>query len=338
MTDNGILYLDGDAVRAAMPDVATRIELAERTMLALVEDADLPPKIGVGARPPGSFGHAMPAWLRGASGDGSADLLGVKWVVGFPANGEQGLPAIHATVILSDPLTGIPAAILDGAPITADRTAAVSGVAIRHWGPGSRPGSRPDPTQAVKVAILGAGVQARSHLPVIGHLLPGAQVAIHDRHPERAESVAELARSTPGIAGARTAANAPEATMGADLVVTAIAFGPVRQTLRLAHLAPHALVVAVDYATSVHHEVARDAGLFLVDERGQFDANRSAGLFEAYPDPRATIGLALRQGLERPAQGRVLVSHLGVGLADLVFADAIVRAATAAGLGVRLTR
>jgi len=337
MTDDGILYLDSAAVRAAMPDVATRLELAERTMLALVDDADLPPKIGVDARPPGSFGHAMPAWLRGSSADGSADLLGVKWVVGFPDNGARGLPAIHATVILSDPLTGIPLAILDGAPITADRTAAVSGVAIRHWGPRTRPGADAS-GPPIRVAILGAGVQARSHLPVIGHLLPGAQLAIHDRHPDRAKAVAEQARSTPGIASARTASNAPDATQDADVVITAIAFGPVRQTVRLAQLAPDALVIAVDYATSVHHEVARDAGLFLVDERGQFDANRSAGLFEAYPDPRAIIGLALRQGLKRPAHGRVLVSHLGVGLADLVFGDAIARAATAAGLGLRLAR
>lgn len=334
MVQAEILYLDGAAVRAAMPDVGSRIELAERTMLALIEDADLPPKIGVDARPEGSFGHAMPAFLRGAASDGSDDLLGVKWVVGFPANSGHGLPVIHATVILSDPLTGVPVAVLDGAPITADRTAAISGVAIRHWGPGHAGRS----VHAPRVAIVGAGVQARSHLPVIGHLLPGAEVLIHDRHPERAEAVVEIARNTAGIAAAGTARTTHDATIAADVVVTAISFGPVRQTLRSSDLAPGALVIAIDYATSVHHEVARDAGLFLVDERGQFDANRTAGLFDAYPDPHATIGLAIRDGIARPQSSRVMVSHLGVGLADLVFGDAIVRNARAAGLGIRLPR
>ena len=334
MIDAGILYLDGAAVRAAMPAVGTRIELGEQTMLALIADAELPPKIGTDARPPGSFSHAMPAFLRGAPSDGSADLLGVKWVVGFPANGAHGLPTIHATVILSDPLTGLPVAILDGAPITADRTAAISGVAIRHWGPAARgiPGPR------IRVAILGAGVQARSHLPVIGHVLPGAEVVIHDRHPERAAHVAELARSTAGIGSAGIAANAHEATIDADVVLTAVSFGPVRQTLRNTDLAPNALVIAIDYATSVHYEVARDAVLFLTDERGQFDANRAAGLFDAYPDPHATIGLAIRDGTVGPPEGRILVSHLGVGLADLVFGNAIVEYAIAAGLGIRLPR
>ena len=326
-----ILYLDNAAVRAAMPPIEVRIDLAERAMVALIEDADLPPKIGVDARPAGSFGHAMPAFLRGPAADGSADLLGIKWVVGFPANAAVGLPAIHATVILSDPLSGLPLAILDGAPITADRTAAVSGVAIRHWAPAR-------PAEAAQVAILGAGVQARSHLAVIGHLLPGAAVRIHDRHPDRAAALAEIAGHTAGIGSAVTAASPAEATRNADLVLTVVSFGPIRQTLTTADLAPHALVIAVDYATSVHHGVALEAGLFLVDEAGQFLANRAAGLFDGYPDPGSTIGRAIRAGVPRPPTGRILVSHLGVGLADLVFADAIVKAATAAGLGLRLPR
>ncbi len=49
------------------------------------------------------------------------------------------------------------------------------------------------------------------------------------------------------------------------------------------------------------------------------------------------IGEAIAAGTPRPA-GRVLISHLGVGLADVVFADAIVRAAAAAGLGTILPR
>jgi ornithine cyclodeaminase/alanine dehydrogenase-like protein (mu-crystallin family) len=326
-----ILYLDDAAVRAAMPPVETRIDLAERTMLALIADADLPPKIGVNARPPGAFGHAMPAFLRGAVADGSADLLGIKWVVGFPANSGLGLPAIHATVILSDPRTGQPVALLDGAPITADRTAAISGVAIRHWAP--RIEDRP-----ARVAILGAGVQARSHLPVIGHLQPGAEIAIYDRHPERAAGLATEATAVAGVGAAKPASSARQATADADIVLTAVSFGPVRQTLTSADLSPAALVVAVDYATSVNHAVAREAGLFLVDERGQYLANRSAGLFEDYPEPGSTIGLAIRDGIGRPPAGRVLVCHLGVGLADLVFSDAIVKNATAAGLGIDLPR
>jgi ornithine cyclodeaminase/alanine dehydrogenase len=101
-------------------------------------------------------------------------------------------------------------------------------------------------------------------------------------------------------------------------------------------LGPDALVVAVDYATMVAASVAREAALFVVDEGGQFLANRDAGQFDGYPDPAATLGEALLSGTPRPPAGRVVVTHLGVGLADVVFGDAIVRRAEAAGLGTLL--
>jgi ornithine cyclodeaminase/alanine dehydrogenase-like protein (mu-crystallin family) len=103
-----------------------------------------------------------------------------------------------------------------------------------------------------------------------------------------------------------------------------------------AWLTPDALVVPVDYATYCAAEVARDAALFLVDQREQFLANREAGLFDGYPDPASTLGEAIVAGTTRPPTGRVVVSHLGVGLADLIFADAILRRAEAAGLGTIL--
>ena len=48
-----------------MPDLPERLRLADRTLRALVADAELPPKIAVHPRPAGSFAHAMPAFLRG---------------------------------------------------------------------------------------------------------------------------------------------------------------------------------------------------------------------------------------------------------------------------------
>ena len=60
-----LLYLDADDVRAAMPPVRERLDLARRTMIALVADAELPPKLGVHPRPKASHTAAMPALLRG---------------------------------------------------------------------------------------------------------------------------------------------------------------------------------------------------------------------------------------------------------------------------------
>ncbi len=324
-------YLAAADVRAAMPPIEERLRLAELTMTSLLTDAELPPKIGLHPGPADSFAHAMPAYLRGRADDRSGDGLGMKWVLGFPTNVPSGLPGIHATLLLNDPVTGVPIGILDAGPITAQRTAAVSGVAVARYAPAVE--GRPH-----RVALIGAGVQGHSHVPVLGHLLGGCDLQLFDADESRAETLAQAARSTEGIGSVAVAASARAAVAGADIVVTAAAFGPVRQVMTNDWLAPEALVVPIDYATYAAAEVARDAALFIVDEREQFLANREAGAFEGYPDPAVTLGEAILAGIRRPSSGRVVVTHLGVGLADVVFGLAILEAARRAGLGLELPR
>ena len=331
-------YLSAADIVASMPPVEERLHLAELTLVALADgSAELPAKIAIHPRGASSFGHAMPAHLRGTDPTGHDDLVGMKWVVGYPANGVPGgpgLPTIFATIVMNDASTGFPVAILDGGPITAARTAAISGVALRRFAPdlGSSSG------RGHRVGLIGAGVQGRSHLEVIGHVLPGTDLRVFDRDHARAEALVIAARTTPGIAAAHVAPGAREAVVDADVVVTVASFGPVHQVMTNDWLQPDALVVPVDYATYCAAEVARDAGLFLVDEIGQFLANREAGLFDDYPDPTTSLGAAILDGVGRPTSGRVVATHLGTGLADLVFGRAICRAAEADGHGTLIPR
>src|SRR4051812_25167657 len=181
-------WLSRDDVIAAMPPLEERLRLAELTMVALARPgaSELPPKIAIHPRPEASFVHAMPSHLRGD--DPAGDLVGMKWVAGYATNTALGLPGIHATVVVNDPQTGIPTAILDGGPITAERTAAVSGVGIRHFGPRRSAGGASG--DAVEVGMIGAGVQGRSHLAVFAGLLAGVRLRIFDRSPERAADLA----------------------------------------------------------------------------------------------------------------------------------------------------
>jgi ornithine cyclodeaminase/alanine dehydrogenase-like protein (mu-crystallin family) len=322
-------YLSAADVLTAMPGIDERLELAAQTMLALVGDAQMPPKIGVDPTPTDSFAHAMPAWMRGSEADGSTDLLGIKWVVGFPENASRSLPAITATTIINDALTGLPLAIMDAGAITAYRTAAVSGAAISRWGPRS----------AGPVAVIGAGVQARSHLPVIAHLLPGAHVRLCDRDPERlALLFGEVERGEHGRFGNVVAVSDPaQAVEGAALVLTIVSFGPARQALPQDAFRDDATVIAVDYDMCVPASVAAGADLFLTDDREQFLANRTETQFVGYPEPMAMMGQAIAAGTPRP-EGRVVVSHLGAGLADVVFGEAILRTAETRGIGTILER
>jgi ornithine cyclodeaminase/alanine dehydrogenase-like protein (mu-crystallin family) len=326
-------HLSAAEVTAAMPPLTERLALAELVMRALGTSAELPAKIGVHPRQAGSLAHAMPGLLHGDAADGSSDLIGAKWITGFPANPDLGLPTYQALIVLNDPQTGEPLAVVDGGPITAQRTAAISGTAIRHFAPAVAAG-------VPRVAILGAGAQARSHLPVIGHLLPGARVRITDTDGDRARALAGAAASIDGIDSADAVASVREAVEGADVIVSVVSFGASRQLLDAAWLGPAALIVAVDYDMQAPAQLAREA-LFVVDDREQFLATRSGPVFAGYPDPDATLGEVFRGDAPPPppgATGRILVSHLGVGLADVVFAAAVLDRARQLGLGRLLPR
>jgi len=324
-------YLSAEAVRSAMPPVLARIELARRTMIALVKDAEVPPKFGVDARPAASHTAAMPALLRGPDPAGTRDLLGMKWVTAFPTNRDLGLPAIHATVVINDALTGTPVAILDGGPITAERTAAVSGVALQHWWPQTQ-----GPTT---VTLAGGGVQGVSHIAVLAAVAKGAALTICDRHQERAERLAGVARDTGQFESVTPTTDLLASVSGADVVLTMISFAAQRQILPVDAMPRAALIVAVDYDMCVPAETARSSSLFATDDVAQFLATRRDNVFADYPEPDASIGEAL-MGIARAPRptGPIYVNHLGVGLADVVFGDAIARSASAQGLGIELQR
>lgn len=125
----------------------------------------------------------MPGFMWG---DGRSDAaLGFKAVSVFPGNAERGVDTHQGTVALLDPDTGELRAVMDGGAITAIRTAAVSGVATDRL-------ARKD---AATAAILGAGVQARTHLEALAAVRQLQGVRVWSRRPERAREFVALQRS-----------------------------------------------------------------------------------------------------------------------------------------------
>jgi ornithine cyclodeaminase/alanine dehydrogenase-like protein (mu-crystallin family) len=122
--------------------------------------------------PPGGFFGLMPALAEG---------LGVKIVTFYSSNTERGIPTHMATIFLVDPETGAPLAVMDGRLITEMRTAAVSAVATKLL-------SSPD---SDVLAILGSGVQARSHVEALKLVRRFEKIRVWSRTPAHAERFAE---------------------------------------------------------------------------------------------------------------------------------------------------
>jgi ornithine cyclodeaminase/alanine dehydrogenase-like protein (mu-crystallin family) len=144
--------------------------------------------------PPGGFLGLMP----GLAPDG----LGLKAVTFYPSNADRGIPTHMATIFLIDPQTGTPLAIMDGRLITEMRTAAVSAVATRVL----------SSHDARVLAILGSGVQARSHVEALRLVRSFQEIRVWSPTFEHAKQFAEE------IGG--TALSAEQAVRDADVIVT----------------------------------------------------------------------------------------------------------------------
>jgi alanine dehydrogenase len=140
----------------------------------------------------GGFLGVMPAY--------TGEALGAKLVTFYPRN--TGMPTHHAVIQLFRPETGEPLVTMDGRLITEVRTAAASAVATKYL-------ARPD---ASVLALLGSGVQARSHLEALRLVRDFHEVRVWS--PRNAAAFAEQF-------GIRAAASAEEAVRGADVIVTA---------------------------------------------------------------------------------------------------------------------
>src|SRR6266700_2523342 len=129
--------------------------------------------------------------------------LGLKAVTFYPSNAERGIPTHMATIFLVDPQTGTPLAIIDGRLITEMRTAGVSAAATKLL-------ASPD---AKVLAVLGSGVQARSHVEALRLVRSFEEIRVWSPTFEHAEQFAKEidAKAMP----------AEDAVRGADVVVTA---------------------------------------------------------------------------------------------------------------------
>ena len=147
----------------------------------------------------------MPARL-GAGGERGAKIVSV-----FAGNRARGLPRINGVILMLDDETGLPAALMDAAELTAIRTAAAAGLAARLL---SRPESR-------VLAVFGAGAQAPRQIEAVRAVRPIEEVRVVSRG---GESARRLASSLEGV-DARAVAKPAEAVDGADVIVTVTTSG-----------------------------------------------------------------------------------------------------------------
>ncbi|HEX5890778.1 MAG TPA: ornithine cyclodeaminase family protein [Pyrinomonadaceae bacterium] len=321
-----LLVLDSEQIARLLP-MAECIELMSDALASLARGEVFQPLRTI-IRPPDARGllGLMPAYRHGEHG-----AFGMKAICVFPGNPSLGKDAHQGMVILFSQETGEPLALMNASQITAIRTAAVSAVATRLL-------ARPD---AAELGIIGAGVQARTHLVALACVRSIRRARVACRNQEHSDRLVREMQDK--VAFPIEAVSSNEAAVrGADIVVTATsAHEPV---LNREWIADGAHINAIgthspqsreiDTATMAAARIFADRRESVLNEAGDYLLAAKEGAVT--PDSIiAEVGEVIIQAKEgRNSLTEItLFKSLGLAIEDVVSAEYLFRKAQSEGAG-----
>ena len=321
---NMAIWLCESEVRALLP-MHELIDAVEGAVVAFSSRRAIQPVRTVFEIPGGFFG-SMPAVLE------TPRALGAKLVTVCPSNAEKGLPSHLASILLLDPDTGALLAVMDGRFITEARTAAASAVAARYLAR----------REAATLAIIGSGVQARSHLEALPLVRSFREIRCWSPNTANLHNfVAEWSAY-----GVRAATSAREAVEGADVI--ALVTSSREPVIEDSWIKSGACILSVGACRPAEREmdpvtVAR-ARLFVdsrsaaLEESGDIVQSISEGRFPATHIVAEIGEVASNPWLGRRTEDEVTIfKSLGIAVEDVASAHLAYQRARAAGRGVELT-
>lgn len=283
---------------------------------------EMPPKPGIHPGDGDNFIHAMPAYIP------AMNAAGLKWVSGYPGNQARGLPYITGLLILNDPETGIPLAVMDCIWITAMRTAAATAVAARRL---ARKNSS-------VLGVLGCGVQGKTNTEALNVDFPIEKVLAYDVNRDALENYAAEMTERFGLEVVPVS-TPQEAVTGCDMIVTA---GPILKkphaTIRAGWMDAGAFASLVDFDSYWHPAALHESDLFCTDDIPQLLHYKEAGYFQDIPEIHSDLGdlvVGNKRGRNTPAE-RTIACNLGLAMDDMAVAPTVYRRAVDAGIGTWL--
>jgi ornithine cyclodeaminase/alanine dehydrogenase-like protein (mu-crystallin family) len=300
MKKDQVLFLDEEQVRQYL----RMEELIPAMEQALIDfsagKVTQPVRSVITVDPPGGFFGMMPAL--------TSEGLGIKIVTFYATNAERGIPTHMATIFLVDPETGRPLAVMDGRLITEMRTAAVSAAATKLL----------VPRDAKVLAILGSGVQARSHAEALRIVRNFEEIHTWSPTREHAERFANEISAKP--------MSAEEAVRDADVVVTAT--NSKAAILKGSWLKPGCHINAVGACRPDWRELDDEAmqNVVFVDSR-EAAIKESGDVILSGAKIYAELGEALAGKVPPRANEMTIFKSLGMAVEDIVAALLVYRSA-----------
>ncbi len=311
-------------------DDVLSLNIALDDILAVTEKAlkehgrgafEMPPKPGIHPLP-GSFIHAMPAFLS------DLKISGLKWVSGFPENREKGLPTILGLLILNDSKTGLPLCVMDATWLTAIRTAAVSGVAVKYL----------SPEDSRTLGIIGAGTQGIHNTRMIRHVCPSIEeILAFDINGGQLEKFRSDMQGTYALT-VRFAPDPETVFKESDILVTATGKQD-RPVVEGAWLRKGGLYIGLESFRYWGEEALLSADKFITDDWNQTQAFLQISKHITTP-PRlygelSEIVINAKRGRETSDE-KIVCIFIGMAIIDIAFGDLIYARALEKGIGDEL--
>lgn len=325
MKNGQILYLSRAEMDKVGPSMSKIVDLLDMGFkLKGQGKVVLPPKHWL-ERSNDRFYSAMSSYVA------ELGFAGCKWQSGDPINSTRGLPYIQGLYVLTEDELGVPVALMDSEWITGRRTAAASALAVKYM---ANPG-------ATSLAILGCGLQGRTHLEAVKAVMPKlATVKVFDIRREVAEAFArEL--SVRHEVDIKVAADAKGAVVGSEVVISG---GPImtppKPVIEADWLVEGATGVTIDYDSYWTTGAMKTMSRIITDDRGQIEHLKEYGLFLGVPrlDGELADVAVGRLAARTSAKDRVLCFNLGIAVEDLVTAIDVYRNAVKENVGTYLER
>ena len=325
-----LTYLNGLDVQA--------LQMSDEEILAAIEsslatqgrgEAVIEPRVHL--EPGVARGHFNV--LRGALKP-PIDMAGVKVVGDFVDNYTLNLPSELAILLLFDPRTGIPKAMLDASAITDMRTGAITAVGAKYL---ARKNSK-------ALAHIGARGTAYWNVRLLDHLFDFDEIRVHSRRPESRNGFA--ARLAKDLGKPITATEDWQSCIeGADIVVEASRLPAPEPLLKTAWIKPGAFVVPYGTMSAVELSLTDIMSKLVVDDWGQCKSGKFGSLRAHVESGRlseATLHAELGQIVAgiKPArendQETILLWHRGLSLSDIALGHAMLEKGAREGIGQRL--
>ena len=270
---------------------------------------DLPPKMGPKLNTPGAFADSMTVSVFNEKKQ--LEVFGIKWLSAYQENLKKSLPYINPLIILNEPKSGLPIAVLKGSWITAARTAGVSAVCAKYLAPKKK---------KLTIGVFGLGLQAYVHVLAFKSVFKNPQFILFEHD---AQFLRDFKRKFPHERF-KSSKNFHEVVQSSDVILSATTF-PQKITpyIYSKDLKDDVLILPLEYGTRIDPKLYKNLDEIYTDDIPQYELK---GKLRHYfpsnrPKIRKEIGdLIVAKYARGNKPKKILVFNLGIALFDILTA------------------